>query len=78
MSRQLLAGLVLVMLTGVAQANPPSTPGSGRSPAADAKPSTAPRELTPESATSKPTPLAQASKPDDRHKLNSLKVYPCF
>jgi len=78
MFRRQLAGLLLAFAAGIAQANPPSVPGtSGQPPAPDAS-TTTPRdsgETT--AANSRPTPLAQAPKAD-KHKLNKLKVYPCF
>ncbi len=78
MFRRQLAGLLLAFAAGIAQANPPSVPGtSGQSPAPDTS-ANAPRdsgETT--AANSRPAPLAQAPKADE-HKLNKLKVYPCF
>ncbi len=78
MYRRQLAGLLLAFMAGIAQANPPSTPANtGQSPAPEAS-ATAPRDSGETTAVnSKSTPLAQAPKADE-HKLNKLKVYPCF
>ncbi len=78
MTRRQLAGLLLAFVASIAQANPPSTPNHpGQTPAPDASAST-PRDSS-EATTANPkgTPLAQAPKADE-HKLNKLKVYPCF
>lgn len=78
MFRRLPAGLLLAFMAGIAQANPPSTPNNpGQAPAPETPASTPRDSVESTAANSKPTPLAQAPKPDE-HKLNKLKVYPCF
>ena len=77
MHRHQLAGLLLAFMAGIAQANPPSTPNHpGQTPAPDTSANT-PRDSSEATATGKPTRLAQAQRPEE-HKLNKLKVYPCF
>ena len=77
MFRRQLAGLLLAFMAGIAQANPPSTPNHpGQTPAPETPAGTA-RDSSEATATGKPTRLAQAQRPEE-HKLNKLKVYPCF